>query len=311
MKQFPRVRTTARYSMLAFALISRGALHAQGTGSTVITGDWTSRVEKPSGFTAAFPPSVMHVVDVALYAAVQKNADSAIALQALLMAQEVADEFRRNLGAAGVTIPAMDERYSWDAVPTAIDVVAHRDGSAIVSTNTIGGESAATRSLVAAFDSARAHNFAVMLWSDRTVSDSVVVHLWLQPSYFTRATTEEETDHTPSFPVFSLSEPELSPALPEPNQPPPRYPPSLESRGVSGSVLMQFTVDTSGRMESATLREIVPADALRTYEVHENHEQFAQSVARWLETVRFVPASLGGCRIRQRVQFPLKFTVRP
>jgi hypothetical protein len=64
-------------------------------------------------------------------------------------------------------------------------------------------------------------------------------------------------------------------------------------------VLVQFVVDTNGRVELQSL-EILRA----------THEMFAESVRRWLNGTRYSPAEIRGQHVRQLVQQQIGFTLR-
>jgi len=76
----------------------------------------------------------------------------------------------------------------------------------------------------------------------------------------------------------------------------PRYPAVLEEARVSGAVIVQFVVDTSGRVDLSTVR-ILEA----------SNELFAASVRAVLPQWRFRPARAGGRTVKQLVQLPLLF----
>ena len=88
-------------------------------------------------------------------------------------------------------------------------------------------------------------------------------------------------------------------ALAMPGSPVPAYPEFLRSSGVEGEVVIEFVVDTLGRVESGSLRE-----------VRSTHALFARSVEQVLPRLRFVPAEAGGRRVRQWVQQPFVFAIR-
>lgn len=79
----------------------------------------------------------------------------------------------------------------------------------------------------------------------------------------------------------------------------PTYPRRLRSASIEGDVLVQFVVDTSGRVESQSI-EIIRA----------SHEMFAESVRRWLNGTRYRPAEIRGQHVRQLVQQQIGFTLR-
>lgn len=86
------------------------------------------------------------------------------------------------------------------------------------------------------------------------------------------------------------------PAMPRPGNPPPVYPPALRENEISGEVLAQFVVDTTGRAEVRTLK-ILKA----------THNDFAKAVRDVVPRMRFLPAELGGCKVRQLAQLPFAF----
>ena len=79
---------------------------------------------------------------------------------------------------------------------------------------------------------------------------------------------------------------------------PVRYPDDLRSRYVSGCVLVQFVVDTTGRADMSTFRVLKVS-----------HPEFAQAVREGLPAMRFRPAELGGRKVRQVVEQPVDFSI--
>lgn len=85
-------------------------------------------------------------------------------------------------------------------------------------------------------------------------------------------------------------------ALPGGSQP--RYPDILRQAGVEGEVLAQFIVDTTGRAEMNSFK------VLKT-----THELFGNAVKNALQGMRFIPAEVGGRKVRQLVQQPFSFAI--
>ena len=79
----------------------------------------------------------------------------------------------------------------------------------------------------------------------------------------------------------------------------PRYPDILRSAGVEGEVLAQFVVDTSGRVEMPTFK------VLRS-----SHDLFISAVRQALPGMKFIPAEVGGRRVKQLVQQPFTFAIQ-
>lgn len=85
-----------------------------------------------------------------------------------------------------------------------------------------------------------------------------------------------------------------------PGSPSPRYPATLRAAGIEGDALVQFVVDTTGRVE------------LKTFAVlRSTHDLFTMAVRAALAEMRFIPAEAGGRRVRQLVQQPFMFALAP
>ncbi len=78
----------------------------------------------------------------------------------------------------------------------------------------------------------------------------------------------------------------------------PRYPESLRAKGIEGRVLLQFVVDTNGRVEYRTVREL-----------SSDHPDFTMAVREALLGLRFLPAEVEGRKVRQLVQQPFEFSL--
>ena len=89
------------------------------------------------------------------------------------------------------------------------------------------------------------------------------------------------------------------PVAPIPGTGAPRYPDILRSAGVEGEVLAQFVVDTLGRVDISSYKVI------RT-----SHELFAASLRAALPAMRFMPAEVGGRKVKQLVQQPFVFALQ-
>lgn len=83
-----------------------------------------------------------------------------------------------------------------------------------------------------------------------------------------------------------------------PGSPGPQFPEMLKSSGVEGTVLAMFVVDTTGRAEVGSLK-ILKAD----------HQLFEMAVKNALPKMRFLPAEIGGRKVKQLVQQPFQFSL--
>jgi TonB family protein len=82
------------------------------------------------------------------------------------------------------------------------------------------------------------------------------------------------------------------------SNPPPRYPETLRQHGLEGSFIVQFVVDTTGRVVESGIR-FPPA----------MHELFARSVRLALRQSRFLPARLAGQVVQQLVVQEYRFVL--
>lgn len=102
-----------------------------------------------------------------------------------------------------------------------------------------------------------------------------------------------EINNGPYF-EFQVEQPVL---LAEHN-PVPRYPEALEEAKMSGEVLVQFVVNPDGRADMNSFKVLKSSNAL-----------FTKSVKDVLPSMRFIPADVGGEKVRQIVQMPFGFQV--
>jgi periplasmic protein TonB len=88
------------------------------------------------------------------------------------------------------------------------------------------------------------------------------------------------------------------PVMAVPGSPSPRYPDILKSAGVEGEVVVSFVVDTTGR-----------ADMNHVTILKATHPLFEAAVRTALPSMRFLPAEIGGKKVKQQVQQPFVFNI--
>ena len=87
-------------------------------------------------------------------------------------------------------------------------------------------------------------------------------------------------------------------AWPVRDNPRPRYPEMLQRQGIEQSFVVEFVVDSTGRVDAKTLA--FPSNA---------HPMFLRAVKDALLRSRFFPAELAGSRVRQLVQQQFTFVL--
>lgn len=78
----------------------------------------------------------------------------------------------------------------------------------------------------------------------------------------------------------------------------PKYPEALKVAKVSGEVLAQYIVDTTGVADTRTFK-VLKSD----------HQEFVDAVKQALPNMRFTPAEIGGHKVKQLVQQPFTFAI--
>lgn len=83
---------------------------------------------------------------------------------------------------------------------------------------------------------------------------------------------------------------------PASGNPVPRYPDMLRSANIEGEVIAQFVVGQDGKAEMGTFKVL-----------KSSHDQFTEAVKNVLPRMRFLPAEVGGQKVKQLVQMPFVF----
>lgn len=108
-------------------------------------------------------------------------------------------------------------------------------------------------------------------------------------------TPVEPVEPTHTYQDFEVQKPVVQ----VPGSAAPRYPELLKAGGVEGEVLVEFTVDTTGRADPASLKVL-----------KSTHELFALAVKNAMPGMRFLPAEVDGRRVKQLVRQPFVFAIQ-
>jgi len=273
------------------------------------TRDWTYVLDQPSACMKALSPVNMYRMPIYLDARMPEHTDSAFTLQADMMAQDVANEFRALLGAKGDEVPVANQTLVWYSIPSQLVVTAHRDGNVTRRLKTFAGDSSAATMLARAFDSARVHSTANIVWPENAKVDSVVVRLSIMPSSASSALLPGQTSlPRMKFAVFSLGEPYLAPAVLESTPEDSHYPVFNGENGITGQVILEFVVDTLGRVDATTIHDVWNSGKPRPEgEVARYYSEFVRTTTNWIKKAKFSPARIGPCAVAQLVRFRDKF----
>lgn len=118
-----------------------------------------------------------------------------------------------------------------------------------------------------------------------------------EPPIATRAMDPAELEALiATLSLFTAEQVDVPAALDSATMPSVAYPPSLRATGMSGVVVAEFVVDTTGRMEPETFGAISATDPL-----------FSAAVRAAVAGASFRPAQRKGRRVRQLVRLPFEF----
>jgi hypothetical protein len=276
-----------------------------------------------SSCLSSIPDSALWRVAVYLQAELIDSANAAnVALlpQLDLVTQELADRVRALLGGTLDTLPMGEPTVTWPKLRSKLRVVVRRGGQ-VASMEPIPDTSLAVDGL--APDTAAAHLLMrslaavveeekyLLFWPDETGPDSVAFHLAFHYPLVDAAGVSTPPTVRQAFAIFSLAVPTQEPVTVK-HQSNPKYPENFPEKGITGDLVMQFIVDTTGRAEMATVEDLWPSSRPRlTGEMGRYYDAFRRAVVRSISRDRFEPARIGGCRVRQLVQMPFGFRVGP
>jgi len=233
---------------------------------------------------------------------------AAINAQVELVAERIAVAARSALGARHDDIPFVDLFGVWPhrVLRLPFVVVLHREQpgtwrsdttSDTMSAKLIGFYEHVLRSIPP--------DSLWMIWPDGYAPDSVEFRLTLMSG---KGDVRRMATENSMFAVFSTKGISEQPALLKEDQRPPRYPPDADHQHIAGFVLLQFVVGTDGRADPGTLKVLRPAaDTLRASPLAHYYQEFVVASEDAVRNLRFYPARIGGCAVRERVQFPFTF----
>ena len=182
--------------------------------------------------------------------------------QARTLAQFVAERTRAILATPKSGLPGGEPMVTWRDLNHSLLLTAYRDGRLVwrVSSDTAGAVQAGdggVRLMARALDMARGANGTYLSWPAGLLADSVPFQIDLVHPLQGRP-----TGGTLQVPVFTVGVPEEEPvrAITLPTV---RYPKLRRLASKGGTVLLQYVVDTAGRVDLTSVREMPLADAQR------------------------------------------------
>jgi TonB family protein len=215
------------------------------------------------------------------------------------VAGDLAGLVRGSLGSAGDSLPRAEPVLDWRSVSGGVVVTAFRDhrfgwrverGRAATAADSllVGALAAVGGGPLPPWPEGAGDSSSVMLAFDDLPAWSTA-HV-LPPGAF-------------ALPVFTLGEPPFVPAAAG-GDVSPSYPEHERHRSVEATVKLGFVIDTRGRVDRASVRD-VEADAGLA------HGAFVDASVDAVVRHRFIPATVGGCAVPMWVQQAFEFRLEP
>lgn len=235
-----------------------------------------------------------------------------------LATESIAWHARALLGAPEGLLPPPDTVVNWRNVGRHLHLVGHRDGTITWSypwetpghrplRDSIGEPTLAL--LASAVDRAlaRGERFA---WDPGMMGDSVPFLLRLDyPDLDDKGKLEPLRGQYAAM-LVEMRVPTITPVSPR-KQGRIDYPEDLRRRGVTGTLVLQFIVDSSGVPVQESIRDLSPQSRPRLKgELARHYNNFLREVRFGLRQSRYNPARVGTCAVNQLVQQPFIFDIQ-
>ena len=228
------------------------------------------------------------------------------------LALHVAAMVRSSLSESTTTLPEGEALLQWREVGGAVRVVAHRDGRFTVWTPPEPGDSlrAASRQLLVRSLAALSDAGRKFGWPADVAGDSATFDLEQRWADVTPdGTLQPLLVSTAAMPMFSMAMPRSQEVVVR-YAPHVTYPPEERGSRIEGVIILEFVVDSAGRVETNTVHDGWPADRPRLTGWSGSHYQaFVNTAKLALGSAHFDPARVGGCPVKQVVQWPFTFSL--
>ncbi|MDF1502610.1 hypothetical protein [Roseisolibacter sp. H3M3-2] len=223
------------------------------------------------------------------------------------LADATAERVRAALGAAAGQLPDADARLDWRQLGGGVTVVLKRGAPLAVRPDADATPAVALlRRAVRDAETASGPFF----WDDAVPGDSLrIVLAYRRPQVWLGGGTVEMRTAF-AAPVFTLPVPAES----EPQdlqRAAPQYPAVALSSTAYGSVTLAFDVDTTGKVDPASVADVWPDGRPRPAgDLLAHYRAFVNEARRALLKSVFLPARVGGCVERRRTHRQFTFTIR-
>jgi hypothetical protein len=234
-----------------------------------------------------------------------------------LAMESIAWHARALLGAPEGLLPPADTLVDWRSVGRHLHLVGHKDGRITWSypwdtpghrpvRDSVGEPTLAL--LGRAIDTALARNERFP-WADEIDGDSVPFLLRVDYPELDDKGQLEPMRALHAAALLEIRVPMLTP-VEQHRMSRILYPETLRRMGVTGKLVLQFVVDTSGRPIGSSIRDVWPEQRPRLRgDLQRYYTDFLDEAKRGVQRSVYRPARVGGCPIAQLVQQPFIFDI--
>lgn len=256
--------------------------------------------------TLSLPATVPRVVY--LQSAMGNSVDSRAAQMVDIYAQSVAQRIRGMLHPHGDTLPHGEPTITWREIEssTPLEIKTFRNGTPVYRLLSTGRDSVAGTILLSAAR-VTADSGEGPFWPDGMPGDSLVFGLAYAVS--TPGKLQVATSGHIAFPAFSEMFPPET-LIQQPAGSFPQFPIDLLNQGAQGTVIVDFRVDSTGRVVPQSITDVwKPGQKRPRGELFPIYNEFLQSVENWLVRAVFTPAHIGRCPVEQLTEQPFIFSI--
>ncbi|MDQ6719028.1 MAG: energy transducer TonB [Gemmatimonadota bacterium] len=231
-----------------------------------------------------------------------------------LLVETLGEALRTYLGAKTSDLPVGEPAFTRSNTSGRLMVTLHRDGrlgtaiqldSAETDSSRIGGIRLLASILRKSWDDGDR-----VFWPESARGDSGTFRIEIWKIGPRRDASQPKVQTRFAVAAFSIALPWEQPAEAV-DEMKTKYPIRNLDRGIEGTIVLSFVVDTTGYALISTAYDVFPPHAMKPVgEMADSYRDFVRAAAEVLPKARFRPALIAGCKVQQRVNLPFSFKLR-
>jgi hypothetical protein len=288
------------WRIVTLLLLTRGAAgDAQGRNAAEYGATCLERI----------PPSAFTRVVVYGFVDPSDSVSGSFASSADNLLQELVIKAQTLLGAKANVLPSGEPTVTWRGVDLPLHLTAYRDGRIVARAGPQPASTAASL-MAKALDSIS--TAGVLDWSADSARDSIPFEI-----HFARPILDSAGHVRPphvkraALPLLSMLMPWEAEVSAKRGQPHPHYPDEARREYYEATIILSFSVDTTGYAVESSIHDVWPKEKprLRGSDLRK-YDSFVEASKQGVLKIEFVPARIGGCKVKQLVQMPFVYGLR-